>query len=133
MRTLMLFLLIFAGITSTYSQPFDKGQEIYLKSFKDKKPKDWTDDINGDTPIRRSISFQPVHVYLCNNVINFDFEELLSTVIISVICETTGETIYSNNYNNLDSFVIDLGTEKSGYYIIMIEYSNLLLVGNFTL
>lgn len=37
MRTLMLFLLIFAGITSTYSQPFDKGQEIYLKSFKDKK------------------------------------------------------------------------------------------------
>lgn len=52
-------------------------------------------------------------------MINFDFEELLSTVIISVICETTGETIYSNNYNNLDSFVIDLGTEKSGYYIIM--------------
>ena len=41
--------------------------------------------------------------------------------------------LYSNNYNNLDSFVIDLGTEKSGYYIIMIEYSNLLLVGNFTL
>lgn len=130
MRTLILFLLIFIGNTNMYAQSFCNGQEIYLQDSKNKKPKDWTG--NG-TPIRRSISFQPVHAYLYNNIINFDFEGVLSSVAISVINEITGESIYSGNYNSPNSIIIDLSAENDGCYLIRIEYDDILLAGHFVL
>ncbi|WP_195652259.1 DUF3244 domain-containing protein [Bacteroides cellulosilyticus] len=101
--------------------------------FKDKRPKDRGGDIGGDLPIRRSISFQPIYAWLYNNVISLDFEDLLPTITISIINETTGVTIYLENYNNLNSIIIDLSTEKSGYYLIRIEYDDIILEGNFVL
>ena len=70
---------------------------------------------------------------LYNNVISLDFEDLLPTITISIINETTGVTIYLENYNNLNSIIIDLSTEKSGYYLIRIEYDDIILEGNFVL
>ncbi|WP_349844809.1 DUF3244 domain-containing protein [Bacteroides cellulosilyticus] len=79
------------------------------------------------------MSFQPIYAWLYNNVISLDFEDLLPTITISIINETTGVTIYLENYNNLNSIIIDLSTEKSGYYLIRIEYDDIILEGNFVL
>lgn len=130
MRTLILFLLIFIGSTNIYAQSFCNGQEIYLQDSKNKKPKDWTG--NG-APIRRSISFQPIHVYLYNNIISFDLKGALSSVAISVINEITGESIYLENYNSPNSIIIDLSAENGGCYLIRIEYDDILLEGHFVL
>lgn len=129
----MLFFLISIGSINICAQSFDNGQEIYLKNFKGKKTKDWTGDINGDTPIRRSISFQPIYAYLYNNVISLDFKESLPAVAISVTCEATGKTIYAGCYNNPNSLTIDLDAKSNDCYIIVIESDDLLLEGNFIL
>ena len=130
MKALLLFLLLAIGYITIYSQTFITSQVI---EFKDKRPKDRGGDIGGDLPIRRSISFQPIYAWLYNNVISLDFEDLLPTITISIINETTGVTIYLENYNNLNSIIIDLSTEKSGYYLIRIEYDDIILEGNFVL
>ena len=130
MKALLLFLLLAIGNINIYSQTFITSQVI---EFKDKIPKDRGGDIGGDLPIRRSISFQPIYAWLYNNVISLDFEDLLPTITISIINETTGVSIYLENYNNLNSIIIDLSTEKSGYYLIRIEYDDIILEGNFVL
>lgn len=131
MKTLLLFLLIFIGSTDIYAQSICNGQEIELQDSKNKKPKDWT---GIGTPIRRSISFQPIHAYLYNNMISIDFEEVSSSVLISVINEVTGEIIYSMNYNSPNgSIIVDLTTENGGCYLIRVEFNKILLEGNFTL
>ncbi len=64
---------------------------------------------------------------------SLNFEESLSTVTISIISETTGDIIYSGNYDNPNSLTIDLSTESSGDYIIEIEFDDILLEGCFVL
>ncbi|WP_455607551.1 DUF3244 domain-containing protein [Bacteroides sp.] len=131
MKTVLLFLLLIVGNINTYGQTSTATGQII--EFRNKRPKDRGGDIGGNTPIRRSVFFQAIYAYLDNNVMSLNFEESLSTVTISIISETTGDIIYSGNYDNPNSLTIDLSTESSGDYIIEIEFDDILLEGCFVL
>lgn len=130
MKTLLLFLLIFIGSTDIYAQSFSNGQEIELQDSKNIKPKDWT---GIGTPIRRSISFQPIHAYLYNNMISIDFEEIFSAVTVKITNETTEETVYSEQFVNPASFSVDLNGEDTGDYMIEVIADEISLEGYFFL
>lgn len=130
MKTLLLFLLIFIGSTDIYAQSFSNGQEIELQDSKNIKPKDWT---GIGTPIRRSISFQPIHAYLYNNMISIDFEEIFSAVTVKITNETTGEKVYSGQFVNPASFSVDLNGEDPGDYMIEVIADEISLEGYFFL
>ena len=131
MKTVLLFLLLIVGNINTYGQTSTATGQII--EFRNKRPKDRGGDIGGNTTIRRSVFFQAIYAYLDNNVMSLNFEESLSTVTISIISETTGDIIYSGNYDNPNSLTIDLSTESSGDYIIEIEFDDILLEGCFVL
>lgn len=127
----LLFLLIafLAWGTSAYSQEFIKGMEISLYG-------DIKKDNNVDpetAPKTRSIIIQPAHAYLYNKVISISFEEMIPTVTIRVLKESTGETIYSQEYMNPAEVSIDLNMQASGTYYIEIISDEISLEGEFTL
>ena len=127
----LLFLLIafLAWGTSAYSQEFIKGMEISL--YKDIKEDHDTDP--EDAPKTRSIIIQPAHAYLYNKVISISVEEMIPTVTIRLLKESTGETVYSQEYMSPTEVSIDLNMQNSDAYYIEIISDKTSLKGKFTL
>lgn len=132
LKSLILFFLFLCSINlSLYSQEYNKGKEIQLESQATKTRNGTTSD--EGVPIKRSIQLQPAYAYLYNNVVNIDFSETFSTVIISITNEASGEIIYSETCSNPASLGIDMNGESSGNYILRIESDTTCLEGFFTL
>lgn len=127
----LLFLLIafLAWGTSAYSQEFIKGMEISL--YKDIKEDHDTNP--EDAPKTRSIIIQPAHAYLYNKVISISFKEMIPTVTIRILKESTGETVYSQEYMSPTEVSIDLNMQNSDVYYIEIISDKTSLKGKFTL
>lgn len=127
----LLFILIsfFAWGVSTYAQGFIQGLEITL--HKDIKEDNNTDRENG--PQTRSLIVQPAHAYLYNKVVSISFEEEIQTVAIKIIKESTGETVYSQEYMSPTVISIDLNIQNSETYCISIISDETCLQGDFRL
>ena len=112
----------------TYAQkennPFT---EIALTQAKRKDPIS-----KENTPISRSI-IQTANAYLYNNTVCIDFNETLPTVTITLINESTGETVYSETCDAPTNISINLDEESCGNYSIQIESDEAFLYGSFTL
>ena len=127
----LLFLLIafLAWGTSAYSQEFIKGMEISL--YGDIKKDNNVDP--EDMPQTRGIIFQPVHAYLYNKVVSVSFEEMIPAVSIKITKESTGETVYSQEYMSPAEASSDLNIQDSGTYYIEIISDKISLEGEFAL
>lgn len=84
-------------------------------------------------PQTRGIIFQPVHAYLYNKVVSVSFEEMIPTVSIKITKESTGETVYSQEYMSPAEVSIDLNIQDSGTYYIEIISDKISLEGEFAL
>ena len=84
-------------------------------------------------PLTRSIHIQTAYAYINNNVITIVFEEILPTVTVTLIKETTGENIYSESYNYPITLNRDINGENNGSYVIRIESDMTSLEGHFSL
>ena len=127
----LLFLLIafFAWGTSAYSQEFIKGTEISL--YGDIKKGNNVDP--EDMPQTRGIIIQPAHAYLYNKVLSVSFEEMMPAVTIKITKESTGETIYSQEYISPAAISVDLTSQDPGTYSIEIVSDTISLEGEFML
>lgn len=130
MKKLLSILIVafFLSNIVTYAQkennPFT---EIALIQAKRKNPTS-----KGDTPISRSI-IQTANAYLYNNTVCVDFNEVLPTVTILLINESTGETVYAEACDTPTNISINLDKESCSNYFIQIESDGVFLYGNFTL
>ena len=124
----ILIATFFLSNIVTYAQkennPFT---EIALTQAKRKDPIS-----KENTPISRSI-IQTANAYLYNNTICIDFNETLPTVTITLINESTGETVYSETCDAPTNISINLDEESCGNYSIQIESDEAFLYGSFTL
>lgn len=128
-KLLLLLIAFFAWGTSVYAQDFVKGLEIIL--YGDIKEDHDTDP--EDMPQTRSIIIQPVHAYLYNKVVSVSFEEVASTVTIKITKESTGETVYSQEYMSPTAISVDLTTQDPGTYSIEVVSNTISLEGEFIL
>ena len=130
MKKLLSILIVafFLSNIVTYAQkennPFT---EIALIQAKRKNPTS-----KGDTPISRSI-IQTANAYLYNNTVCVDFNEVLPTVTILLINESTSETVYEEACDTPTNISINLDKESFSNYFIQIESDGVFLYGNFTL
>ena len=130
MKKLLSILIVafFLSNIVTYAQkennPFT---EIALIQAKRKNPTS-----KGDTPISRSI-IQTANAYLYNNTVCVDFNEVLPTVTILLINESTSETVYEEACDTPTNISINLDKESCSNYFIQIESDGVFLYGNFTL
>ena len=130
MKKLLSILIVafFLSNIVTYAQkennPFT---EIALIQAKRKNPTS-----KGDTPISRSI-IQTANAYLYNNTVCVDFNEVLPTVTILLINESTSETVYAEACDTPTNISINLDKEPCSNYFIQIESDGVFLYGNFTL
>ena len=130
MKKLLSILIVafFLSNIVTYAQkennPFT---EIALIQAKRKNPTS-----KGDTPISRSI-IQTANAYLYNNTVCVDFNEVLPTVTILLINESTRETVYAEACDTPTNISINLDKESCSNYFIQIESDGVFLYGNFTL
>ena len=124
----ILIATFFLSNIVTYAQkennPFT---EIALTQEKRKDPIS-----KENTPISRSI-IQTANAYLYNNTVCIDFNETLPTVTITLINESTGETVYSETCDAPTNISINLDEESCGNYSIQIESDEAFLYGSFTL
>ena len=124
----ILIATFFLSNIVTYAQkennPFT---EIALTQAKRKDPIS-----KENTPISRSI-IQTANAYLYNNTVCIDFYETLPTVTITLINESTGETVYSETCDAPTNISINLDEESCGNYSIQIESDEAFLYGSFTL
>ena len=124
----ILIATFFLSNIVTYAQkennPFT---EIALTQAKRKDPIS-----KENTPIPRSI-IQTANAYLYNNTVCIDFNETLPTVTITLINESTGETVYSETCDAPTNISINLDEESCGNYSIQIESDEAFLYGSFTL
>lgn len=84
-------------------------------------------------PIPRSILPGTANAYLYNNTVCVNFNEVLPTVTILLINESTGETVYSETCDAPTNISINLDEESCGNYSIQIESDEAFLYGSFTL
>ena len=130
MKKLLSILIVafFLSNIVTYAQkennPFT---EIALIQAKRKNPTS-----KGDTPISRSI-IQTANAYLYNNTVCVDFNEVLPTVTILLINESTSETVYAEACDTPTNISSNLDKESCSNYFIQIESDGVFLYGNFTL
>lgn len=129
MKNLLSILIatFFLSNIVTYAQ---KRTILYRNRPNPSKKKNPTS--KGDTPISRSI-IQTANAYLYNNTVCVDFNEVLPTVTILLINESTGETVYSETYDAPTNISINLDEESCGNYSIQIESDEAFLYGSFTL
>ena len=124
----ILIATFFLSNIVTYAQkennPFT---EIALTQAKRKDPIS-----KGDTPISRSI-IQTANAYLYNNTVCVDFNEVLPNVTITLINESTSETVYAEACDTPTNISINLDKESCSNYFIQIESDGVFLYGNFTL
>ena len=106
------------GSTMEYN---NTEREIPLKDFKPNKP------------INRSLIPQVAHAYLYNKVVSISFEEVMPAVTIKITKESTGETIYSQEYISPAALSVNLTMQDSGTYYIEIDSDTISLEGEFML
>lgn len=82
-----------------------------------------------DAPQTRGGVSQPVYAYLYNRVVTVAFQAVFSAVTVNITNKTTGETVYSEQFNNPASFSIDLNGEDTGDYMIEINSDEISLEG----
>lgn len=129
MKTLLIILITtFINICSIQAQENEsmtdynnEEREIPLKNFKP----------NG--PINRSIIPQFAHAYLYNKVISVSFEEMMPSATIKIVQESTGDTVYSQEYMSPSTVTIDLNSMSAGIYRIEIVADDICLEGEFML
>lgn len=127
----LLFLLIslFAWGVSTHSQESFKGTEIDLY-------RDIVKDNNTDpetAPKTRGIIVQPASAYLYNKTVTITFEEIMPSATIKIGQESTGDTVYSQEYMSPSTVTIDLNSMSAGIYSIEIVADDYCLEGEFML
>ena len=106
------------GSTMEYN---NTEREIPLKDFKPNKP------------INRSLIPQVAHAYLYNKVVSISFEEVMPAVTIKITKQSTGETIYSQEYIIPAALSVNLTMQDSGTYYIEIVSDTISLEGEFML
>lgn len=129
MKTLLIILVIAcisvpsiqAQETESTTEYNNAEREIPLKNFK------------PDKPINRSIIPQVAHAYLYNKIVSVSFEEVMPAVTIKITKESTGETVYSQEYISPAAISVDLTTQDSGTYSIEIVSDTISLEGEFML
>lgn len=123
----LLFLLIslFAWGVSTHSQESFKGTEIDLYKDNDTYPE--------DAPKTRGIIVQPASAYLYNKAVTVTFEEIMPSATIKITQESTGDTVYSQEYMSPSTIFVDLSLQDSGTYYIEIVSDTISLEGEFIL
>lgn len=129
MKTLLIILITaFTIVCSIQAQENgsmveynNTEREIPLKDFKPNKP------------INRSSIPQVAHAYLYDKVVSVSFEEVMQTVTIKIIKESTGETVYSQEYMNPAALSVNLTMQDSETYYIEIVSDTISLEGEFML
>lgn len=119
------------------AKEFNTDKEIQLtvvQDFPEREIKGVPTQTNsGGGPIARSSIYQPVYAYIHSDVVFIVFEEIFSTVAVTVVNETTGITVYSETCSNPVTLDIDLNSESTDDYLIEIEVDGALLTGTFKL
>lgn len=129
MKTLLIVLITaFISICSIQAQ--ENGSMMEYNNTEREIP---LKNLQPNKPISRSIIPQVAHAYLYNEVISISFEEVMSIVTIKIIKESTGETVYSQEYMSPTAIAVDLTTQDSGTYYIEIVSNGICLEGEFTL
>ncbi|WP_288860488.1 DUF3244 domain-containing protein [uncultured Bacteroides sp.] len=140
MKQILFFILLFAWAGSKVTinaEETNTHKEIILTVVQDGNEREikgeQSETTSGDVPISRSIIHQPVYAYIYNGIVAVAFEEILSTVTVIIINETTGETVYSEVHSSPAALNIDLNGESTGNYLIEIETDDTYLQGIFSL
>ena len=127
MKTLLIILsTVFISICSIQAQ--ENGSMIEYNNTEREIP---LKDFKPDKPISRSIIPQVAHLY--NKVVSVSFEEMIPAVSIKITKESTGETVYSQEYMNPTVVSIDLNMQDSDTYHIEIISDETYLKGEFIL
>lgn len=128
-RLLFILMSIFISGSYVYAQNIINRTEITL--YKDDKEGHQVDP--EEAPKTRSLIVQPAHAYLYNKVVSVSFEEVMPIVIIKIVKEATGETVYSQEYMSPASISVDLTLQEPGTYYIEIVSNEICLQGEFIL
>ena len=90
-------------------------------------------NLQPNKPISRSLIPQVAHAYLYDKIVSVSFEEVMQVVNIKITKESTGETVYSQEYMNSAAIAVDLTWQDSGTYYIEIVSDTISLEGEFML
>ena len=136
-RILFLIMLLFAGSeVAVNAGELNTYREISLtvSNSAERDVKGRKTEIDPETtPITRGIIRQAAYAYIYNSMVTIMFKEVFSTATVTVINETTGETLYSEIHSSPATLNIDLNGENSGNYLIEIETDDTSLQGTFSL
>lgn len=86
-----------------------------------------------DAPKTRGVFTLPVQAYLYNNVVSVSFEEVTPSATIKITQESTGDTVYLQEYMSPSAISVDLSLQESGTYYIEIVSDTISLEGQFIL
>lgn len=86
-----------------------------------------------DAPKTRGVFTLPVQAYLYNKVVSVTFEEIMPSATIKIVQESTGDTVYSQEYMSPSTVTIDLNSMSAGTYRIEIAADDCCLEGEFML
>lgn len=129
MKTLLI-ILITAFISVCSIQAQENGSMVEYNNTEREIP---LKDFKPNKPINRSLIPQVAHAYLYDKVVSVSFEEVMQTVTIKIIKESTGEIVYSQEYMNPATVSIDLSIQDSGTYCVEIKSDKFSLQGEFPL
>lgn len=135
MKHLLFILIAFCiNVSLSKAQSLSEFREITLQACTngDRETKDKDHDIPVQPQTRGLIS-QSAYAYLYNNAVNIDFTEMFPIATVTIINESTGETVYSMTYNNPVTVNINLNDESNESYFIEIDAGNIYLKGTFSL
>lgn len=128
-KLLFILMSIFISGSYIYAQNINSTEIIFYK-----KPKKGHQINPEDMPQARSLIFQPTHAYLYNKVVAVSFKETMQTLVINIIKETTGATVYSQEYITGSTIVsINLNSQSPGAYHIEVISKEDILQGDFNL
>ena len=129
MKTLLI-ILITAFISVCSIQAQEKGSMVEYNNTEREIP---LKNLQPNKPISRSLIPQIAYAYLYNKVVSVSFEEMIPAVSIKITKESTGETVYSQEYMSPAEASIDLNIQDSGTYYIEIISDKISLEGEFAL
>lgn len=129
MKTLLIILITtFISVCSIQAQ--ENGSMTEYNNAEREIP---LKNLQSNGPINRSIIPQFAYAYLYNKVVSISLEEVTPVVTIKITQESTGETVYSQEYMSPSAVTIDLNSMSAGIYRIEIAADNCCLEGEFTL
>lgn len=129
MKTLLIVLITaFISICSIQAQ--ENGSMTEYNNTEREIP---LKNLQPNKPISRSLIPQVAHAYLYDKIVSVSFEEVMQVVTIKITKESTGETVYSQEYINSAAIAVDLTWQDSGTYYIEIVSDTISLEGEFML